>query len=125
MDGEDVLGRWLVESVGGQPVISDPSVELGADGRITGRTGLNRMMGSFEVVDGVLRCSPLATTRMAGPPELMDQENRLLAALAEPAPIELDDARLVLGAGDHELTLVRATEGSPAGATSPQAPGGR
>ncbi len=109
----DMLGAWCVESLGGRPVIEDPGVEFGTDGRITGRTGLNRMMGSFEVVDGELRCSPLATTRMAGPPELMDQENRLLAALAEPATIELDGDRLVLGTGDHELALVRASE--PAG----------
>ena len=53
---------------------SEPMIEI--DGtKLSGSTGLNRFGGEF---DGTLPLGPLATTRMSGPPELMEQENRLL-----------------------------------------------
>lgn len=106
-----VTGRWRVETIAKRAVTGAVTVEFGADGRITGSTGVNQAMGSYEMVDGELRCSPLALTRMSGPPELMDQQNRLLDALTEPTMIQLEGDRLVLGAGDGRLVLHRVTNG--------------
>ncbi len=108
-----MVGAWQLVSIGGMALPAQPVIELHPDGRITGSTGVNRLVGTFELVDGELRCSPLATTRMAGPPELMDLERRLLAALAEPTTVALTSTHLMIGTGADQLILQPATP--PAG----------
>jgi heat shock protein HslJ len=101
----ELVGAWRVIGIGADPVPAGAVIELHEDGRITGSTGINRLTGAFALIDGELRTSPLATTRMAGSPELMDVERRLLAALADPVPVRRDGDRLMLGSGEHMLIL--------------------
>jgi heat shock protein HslJ len=117
--GLPVVGPWRVLSVGGRPVPDGvrTSIELGADGRLTGTTGVNQVGGPYGVEDGVLRAGPLATTRMAGPADAMAVEAGILDALSGPLAVRhAGGGVLVLrGAGD-ELRLARdeaaATGGS-------------
>lgn len=109
----DLVGAWQLFRIGADDALGRPVLQLHEDGRISGNGGVNRLIGSFELVDGALRCGPLGTTRMAGPPELMAQENRLLAVLAEPLAMRRDGSQLVLGTGDDRLTLTRvASDGA-------------
>lgn len=78
---------WKILEVGGQPIVvaqqlREPQLVLdGQDGRFSGSGGVNRLMGSY-IVDGKgLTFSQVASTMMAGPPEAMQQEQAVVAAL--------------------------------------------
>ena len=79
MGDNELGGAWTVQEIGGAAT-SEPRPELtfGPDGRLSGTTGVNRIMGQYEVKDGLLVVGDAVTTRMAGPPEAMAQEQRLL-----------------------------------------------
>jgi len=65
-------------TVGHEPYIQfDPEKK-----RVTGYSGVNSFLGGYSSGDGALRFSPLASTRRAGPPELMELEAAFLKALA-------------------------------------------
>jgi heat shock protein HslJ len=100
--------EWTVQELGGA-VTADPRPVLafGDDGRLTGTTGVNRIMGQFEVQDGMLVVSGTATTRMAGPPEAMDQEQRLLDLLGSAQAFVITGDRLEVGDGETLAVLVR------------------
>lgn len=51
------------------------------DGTVSGSAGCNRFTGDYEASGESLSIKPLATTRMACDAELMEQEQRFLAAL--------------------------------------------
>jgi heat shock protein HslJ len=79
-----LVGRsFRVAEIGGVPTLDAPVADLtfGDDGRITGCATVNRLMGSYALDGDTLACGPLAGTLMAGPPEAMDQEQRLHGAL--------------------------------------------
>lgn len=101
---------WLVQEIGGVVTTPPkPEVSFGDDGRLSGTTGVNRVMGGYEVPDdGTLRFDNAATTRMAGPPEGMAQEQALLALITGDQPFGLSGDRLLIGApGGAQLLLVR------------------
>jgi heat shock protein HslJ len=92
MDPERRLdGTWVVTSYRSddEMIVPDHRVEahLNIDGnRISGTMGVNRYMGQIE--EG-LPGEPLAATRMAGPPELMRQEDILLDHLQKADAVEV------------------------------------
>ena len=116
MADDEVTGTsWVLEHVGGEPVTgAAPVLDLGADGRVGGSTGVNRVMGGYTVDGPVLRFGPLATTRMAGPPEAMALEQAWLAVLVGEVPFEVTGDRLVLAPG---------TASAPAGGRLVRSPG--
>jgi putative lipoprotein len=65
-------------------------------GQLSGTGGINRLTGVYRVEGSRLEFGPIATTRMAGPPERMDSEQQFLADLAQVAHWSLDDDQLVL-----------------------------
>ena len=63
-----------------------PDPAFGSDGRVTGYGGVNRFAGTYKFSpQGVLSfpAPGLITTRMAGPPEIMDKERAYLKGLAQ------------------------------------------
>lgn len=83
-----------------------PSMTVASDGRLTGFAGVNRFHGSIDVAyahEGHFHAGPLATTRMAGPPESMQLEHRFLGVLAGASSFRVDGARLDLLRGDALL----------------------
>jgi putative lipoprotein len=76
-------GTWLAEDIRGGGVIDNArsTIAIAPDGAVTGSGGCNRLMGLAKVEAGALTVGPLATTRMACVPALMDQERKFLAAL--------------------------------------------
>jgi heat shock protein HslJ len=50
--------------------------------RMTGYSGVNSFFGSYDTGGGGLRLSQLASTRRAGPPEMMQLESAFPKALA-------------------------------------------
>jgi heat shock protein HslJ len=87
---EDV--EWRLAELQGKPVEPvpqggrPPQLRLSSDGkRVSGYTGVNPFNGAYGLKDRSLRFTPLATTRRAGPPQLMQQESVLRQALGRTA----------------------------------------
>lgn len=91
-EGSDQVGlgdaEWTVTSYnnGKQAVVtvaegSEVTLAFGPDGRVSGLASVNTYNGPYEFSASSVKIGPLATTKMAGPPELMEQEAAYLAAL--------------------------------------------
>ena len=93
-------GKEAVVSVAAD---SELTLEFGADGQVSGSAGVNTFSGGYEYDDNTLSIGPLATTRMAGPTELMDQETLYLAALE--ASVSWDVVNGILFLRDAEDAL--------------------
>lgn len=109
LSSDTLLGEWTVQSVRGAPVPAESAAFLGFGdaGRVHGNTGVNQLTGSWSLDAGALEFGPLASTRMAGPPALMDLESRLFTALQQVRRAELgDDGRLALQASDSTTLVV-------------------
>lgn len=94
-----VGATFRVIEIEGAPALDHPTAELtfGADGHLSGRATVNRVMGPYTLEGTALALGPLAGTMMAGPPEAMDQEQRLHAALARCTRVDAGvDGRVVL-----------------------------
>jgi heat shock protein HslJ len=105
-----LLGDWNAALLG-QPSTGIRQPELGFDGegRLHGCAGVNRVMGSYTVSDGVLTCGQVAMTMMAGPPEAMAYEQAFVAALAGPLEIvDTHDGLDLSRAGEPLIRLTRA-----------------
>lgn len=82
--------EWRIVEVDGEHLQeSDPPLTLGfaPDGKLTGFAGCNRLLGHYELADGVLKLAQPALTRMACAPAVMALESRVVAALAAAATI--------------------------------------
>ena len=104
-------GRWLAEDIGGAGVIDDLQsvLELAADGTVGGSGGCNRMAGTATIDGDSIAFGPLAATKMACAPAVMDQEAKFFAALDETRRWQLDQARdklLLLDADGHTLLVL-------------------
>jgi len=90
--------RWVVRWLDGASVrdADPPTIAFDDDGRVSGNAAVNRFTGGWELTDGVLVLSPLATTRMAGPAGRMELERRFLGVL---------EGRCVARIAGHVLTL--------------------
>jgi heat shock protein HslJ len=103
---------WRIEMVRGMMTTGDRPAEISfaENGQIAGSTGCNRFTGA--ALDGMaLRASPaLATTRMACPPPLAEQESAVLAALQGGGRFVAESDALVLvdERGTVQMRLVQA-----------------
>ncbi len=78
---------------------------FGEDGRVSGRAGCNRYHGPFRVDGPRLGIGPLASTRMACPDEVMEQEAAFLAAMGRATTFRIDGDRLELRDDDGALQV--------------------
>jgi heat shock protein HslJ len=103
-------GAWVAVEIGGAAVAEGvaSTLEIGADGAVSGSGGCNRYRGRAEIAAGTITFSPLAATRMACPGAAMAQEQRFFAALAAARRFRVDAGRIVLLAEDGSmLALLR------------------
>ncbi|MBF6348553.1 META domain-containing protein [Nocardia flavorosea] len=86
-----------------------PNLTIAGDGALTGFAGCNRMTGRAEITetpDGAEIAFTAATTRMLCPPEVMEVEQAVLAALDGTAQATVDADTLTLrNPNGHGLTL--------------------
>lgn len=81
-------------------VIGDPAeggrfISFAGSGRVFGFGGCNRFSGSYEQHDEHLTISPLATTKMACPPDKMQKENEFLDVLSKVRGVSVDHTLLL------------------------------
>jgi putative lipoprotein len=97
------VGRWLAEDIGGRGVIDrvQTVLEIDAGGVVTGSGGCNRIHGTATIAGERITFGQIASTRMACPPAVMDQESKFLLALRDTRSFQLDLQR-------HKLILFDA-----------------
>jgi len=101
-------GDWLVIEIDGEPIDPDAPREVRFEGdRVAGRVGVNRFTGSYTTDGGVIQVGPVASTRMAGPPELMALEDRFNSHLDGEHEIALEGDALTLAREEHSMVLAR------------------
>jgi heat shock protein HslJ len=103
---------WLAEDVGGRGVLDHPQTTMSFDqaGRVSGSGGCNRYGGPVAISGETIRFGPLASTRMACPPAIGDQEGRFFAALQSTTRFVVDpEDKMVLydAAGQAVATFSR------------------
>ncbi len=108
-------GKWLAESIRRRGVIDNLQtvLDIAADGRVSGSGGCNRISGKADISGERISFSPLAATRMACAPAIMDQETKFLAALNDVRTWRIDGRRgklFLLDAQGNEVLLLARTE---------------
>ena len=86
-----------------------PNVTFDPDGRVHGSAGVNRYFASYSVADEAVTFGTAGSTMMAGPEELMEQEDRFLGSLQGTKLLHWTDAGLTLGYGDGQIDLEPTT----------------
>lgn len=106
------LGELRLEVLNGNPVSErvvrvgarQPTLQVDADGRIFGLASVNRYSGQVDPAGlgrGVWSSGPIASTRMAGPPEANELEQEFLAALASASVVRVAGRRVSLLSDGH------------------------
>jgi len=104
--------RWILQKIsidGNEYGVSGdrPYVEFSDGGRISGFTSINRCSGLMQLDDqGRALWSPFASTKMAGPPELMKQESIFLEALPRVQRLSIEGTHLTGHSEDDQVELV-------------------
>jgi heat shock protein HslJ len=77
-DSSAPTGKWLAEDIDGGGVIDrlQTTLEIRDDGLVNGMGGCNRYAGSAKIDGSAIKFLPLASTRMACPPAVMNQESK-------------------------------------------------
>ena len=77
--------EWAVLRIDGREVAagSTPSLNFDAEGNVYGHGSCNRFRGGFKLTGESLTMGPFATTMMACPEPLMEQEQKFLELLAK------------------------------------------
>lgn len=76
-------GQWLAEDIAGGGVLDrvQTTLVLGPDGATGGRGGCNTYTGSHAFDGDMVTFGPIASTEMACPPAVMNQERKFFDAL--------------------------------------------
>lgn len=97
-----LTGAWKVVTLGGMILPAEAEVTLAfAAPNVSGMSGCNRFTGSYTQSGQTLRFGPVASTRMACAPQLMDIETGFSTALTSITGFDLGaDGVLKLRVGD-------------------------
>lgn len=87
-----LAGAWLAEDIAGGGVIDNlqTTLEIAADGKVSGNGGCNRFSGSASIDGDKISFGDLASTMMACTEAAMDQEMKFHAALAAAHTFRID-----------------------------------
>ncbi|RXV58931.1 hypothetical protein C6W92_16005 [Roseovarius sp. A46] len=112
-DPADLLtgGAWQITALGDAALIEPERLSLNFldAGRVAGSGGCNRIAGGFSLSGEGLHFGPMASTMMACPEPLMEQERRMLDALEQVMAFDVDTrGRLRLLAEDRQTVLIEA-----------------
>lgn len=114
--------EWLANLAGIPGVIINGKARVikFTDKTISTSVGLNRINGNYKTAASKINISDLASTKMAGPPDLMKSENDTIRALEGATEYEISpDGNLLTLRGKQTLTFSRLTmETNPLTATN-------
>lgn len=111
-----LVGTWRLVSLNGQDITprvaslsKPPTITFTADAGISGFAGVNRFTGRLDksgLGDGAFKTSPLAMTRMAGPPDAMQIEGEFATSLSKATVLSLEGDRLELRTTASSLAVL-------------------
>lgn len=107
VDKSELIGSWTVEFIDEHPVIdnSPAFIQFTEENMVSGNSSCNRFTGSYAFSETQLSFGQAATTRMACPQILMEQEQHFLVALSKVAQVKLENGMLELIAADGTLVF--------------------
>jgi heat shock protein HslJ len=112
-----LVGAWNVTGInnGREAVVSPQAgtrvtAAFAPDGRITGSGGCNTYTGTYTVEGRSVRIGPLASTRRACEPAVMEQEAQLLAAMGKVAAFDTSGPTAMLRDASGAMQVVLAPE---------------
>ncbi len=97
-ESESLEGNWFLTGIGSDntSIIGGITLEI-AGSNISGNSGVNNYFGKITLgQDGKLNISGLGSTKMAGHADLMEQEQKYYAALANAAAYKITDGSLII-----------------------------
>ncbi|MBL8876453.1 MAG: META domain-containing protein [Phycisphaerae bacterium] len=112
---QSLIGNWTLDSIGDKSLamlvpqdvaVKKPTLDISADGKVSGFAGVNRLMSSLNMdalSKGEFAMSPAATTMMAGPEYAMKLEQQYLGALAKVRNFKVDGSKLTLTDGANQI----------------------
>lgn len=104
--------RWVAESINGRPVAgASPQIAFGAEYRLTGTGGCNRLSAVYETDGGRIDVRGLGRTRMACDGAVMAQEEAFVAILDSAQTVAQQGGQLVLTAEDGRTVTFEQAAG--------------
>jgi heat shock protein HslJ len=89
--------RWVASSIGGAPVAGrPPEIVFGAEDRLSGTGGCNRLFAVYEAARGFIDVRGLGRTEMACESETMRQEQAFVDVLQNAERYSREADRLVI-----------------------------
>ncbi|MGI9239271.1 MAG: amidohydrolase family protein [Verrucomicrobiales bacterium] len=103
--------EWKLITLNGNRITAEkpPSMKF-AVGKLSIFGGINRLSASYALVHDKLVMGEIVTTKMAGPPELMDVENEFARALKAVNGFHVHGDELELLAADKVVATLQAAE---------------
>jgi predicted amidohydrolase YtcJ/heat shock protein HslJ len=104
--------EWVLVSLNGKPVATDkPPTMKFERGKLAIFGGVNRMSGSYALIDnGSVILGQLVSTKMAGPPELMELERNFSKIMASVSGFHVNGNELQLLSSDSVVAEFRTGE---------------
>jgi heat shock protein HslJ len=110
--------EWLLEDLNGSSVLDNAQATLTfpETGKVAGNGSCNRFFGPAEINGDTIKLGPLASSRMACPQAVMNQETKYLEALQAAERFEWKDPYLLIYCKGVEkaLRFTRMAPGKPA-----------
>ena len=107
---------WQAEEIEETGVLdrAPSTIVFDAGQKIAGRAGCNRYFGRFEQSGDAVTIKPAGSTRMACPPDVMDQEGKFLSALEAVKTARRESGKLLLldGSGRVRMRLISISRSS-------------
>lgn len=103
---DDLRGSWRIAGVDVPAGARMPTINLGADGSISGNAGVNRYRATVDaaqLASGRWQMTPISVTRMAGTAEAMALEQSFLEALSSVDTVAVADGFMQLRRGEQVL----------------------
>lgn len=104
----DVAGRdWMIARLNGKPVMTSAPIVLRFDenGQISGNASCNAYTASGTIEDSILTIGPIALTRKACMPKVMEQEAFFLDLMENVSQMQIDETGLLTMTSDWGETL--------------------
>jgi len=95
-------GAAAVQSVAPDSTLT---IQFAEDGAVEGNAGVNAYSGDYVVEGAAIKIGPLATTKMAGPEELMVQEASFLLAMENCASWGVTNGQLEMRDADSAIQI--------------------
>lgn len=113
-------GPWRALEIGGVPAIAGaaaPTLDLVENGETGGSSGCNRYFGRTGIAGSAIAFGPMASTRRACLPPLMEQESRLFHVFQNSAAWRVEEGRLLLLDAKDQILARFASAVDPVGPT--------